>query len=83
MISIEVTNNKLFGKYIDDVEFDGGNCVYNGCFQGDVTISFKQPYAGIDRDVVMEGEKTWSGEHGAHDFEEEFGFVIVEATKIQ
>lgn len=35
-------------------------------FKGDVSIQ------------TVDGWKTWSGEHGSFDFEEKFGFVIVD-----
>jgi len=70
-ITYKVTNADLFNS-VDDVEFDltsqGGTYKFgyrDAYFQGDISIE-------------LNGEKkTISGQHGANDYEDDFGFQIV------
>jgi len=62
MKTIKVTNKKLFDEKVQDVDLD----FHKGGMNGDVAI-----------EVEGEGERCFTGEHGANDYEEEFGFVIV------
>jgi hypothetical protein len=66
MLQIRKTNS-LF-DLIDDVDITGANCLYKGTFAGDVYIRTTD---GL--------EKTFSGEHSAQDFSDDFGFEVVEA----
>ena len=72
-INYKVTNADLFNS-VDDVEFDltshGGTYKFkyrDAYFQGDVSIE-------------INGEKkTISGQHGANDYADEYGFEIVKS----
>lgn len=63
--SIKITNEELYNKTVTDVEFNNMK-KYNGSFHGNVAI-----------EVINEGWTEYDGEHGSHDYEDEFGFVIV------
>jgi hypothetical protein len=60
--SVKITNEELYNEKVVDVELD----FHKGGMNGDVAI-----------EVEGEGEKCFSGEHGAHDYEEDYGFIIV------
>ena len=61
-ITYKVNNANLFNS-VDDVEFNLKS--YERHFQGDVSIE-------------VDGQwKTISGQHGANDYEDEYGFKIV------
>ena len=62
MKTYKITNQELFNAKVVDVDID----FHKGSNKGDVAI-----------DVVGEGERCFSGEHGDHDYEEEYGFVII------
>ena len=59
---IKITNEELYNEKVVDVDLD----FHKGNMNGDVAI-----------DVVNEGEKCFSGEHGTHDYEDNYGFIIV------
>ena len=70
-ITYKVVNADLFNS-VDEVELNlksyGGTSYFkyrDAYFQGDVSIE------------TDEGWKTFSGEHGANDYEDEYGFQIV------
>ena len=70
-VTFKVTNADLFNS-VDDVEFNltshGGTHYFNyrdAHFNGDVSIE------------VNGEKKTISGQHGANDYEDEYGFQIV------
>lgn len=60
--SVEITNEKIYNEKVVDVDLD----FHKGGLNGDLAI-----------EVKGEGEICFTGEHGANDYEEEFGFVIV------
>lgn len=61
--SIKITNEELFNNKVVSVNLD----FHKGGMNGDVAI-----------EVVGEKyERCYTGEHGAHDYEEDFGFIIV------
>lgn len=57
----KVTNEELYNSKVVDVELD----FHRAGMNGDVAI-----------EIEGEGWRNITGEHGAHDYEEEFGFVI-------
>jgi len=61
---IKVTNEKRYNQI--DVDVSGLEVSYNGTIHGTISID---PGNG-------EGWKDYTGEHGAYDYEEEFGFVL-------
>jgi predicted RNA-binding protein len=61
---IAITNNDLFLDLGVEVE-SSGRFNFNGDFVGDVTIR------------TNDNVKTWTGEHGICDYEDDFGFCIV------
>lgn len=68
METIKVTNPDLYNERVIDVDID--YLIYNSTIKG---------FEGM---VVIEvvGERNWreyQGQHGAHDYEDEFGFVLV------
>tara|TARA_R110002073_G_scaffold40946_4_gene116151 strand:- start:84 stop:371 length:288 start_codon:yes stop_codon:yes gene_type:complete len=65
-INYKVTNTDLFNS-VDDVEFDL-KC-YERHFEGDVCIEINGDW------------KTITGEHGANDYVDEYGFQIVKEYK--
>lgn len=60
--SVKITNENLYNEKVVSVDLD----FHRGVMKGDVSI-----------EVVGEGERCYTGEHGANDYEEEFGFVII------
>ena len=60
--SIKVTNEELFNNKVVDVDID----FHKGSMHGDVAI-----------EVVGQGERCYSGEHGKYDYEADFGFIII------
>ena len=65
MYNYKVTNPDLFAKVID-IDLTGIRSFNNGAFHGDVELHL---------DSTNEG-KCWTGEHGANDFEANYGFII-------
>ena len=64
--SVKITNEELYNEKVVDVDLD----FHKGGMNGDVAI-----------EVVGEGEKCFTGEHGPDDYEEDYGFVIVPLFK--
>jgi hypothetical protein len=60
--TIEITNSELYNEKVENVELD----FHRGEMNGDVAI-----------EVVGEGERVFTGEHGANDYEDEYGFIII------
>ena len=60
--SIKITNEELYNEKVVDVDLD----FYKGGMNGDVAI-----------EVEGEVERCFTGEHGANDYEEDYGFIIV------
>jgi len=63
---IKITNEEIYNEKVVDVNLD----FHKGRMNGDVAI-----------EVVGEGEKCFTGEHGPDDYEEDYGFVIVPLFK--
>ncbi len=61
--SIKVTNEELFNNKVVDVDLD----FHKGGMHGDVAIEV----------VGEKDEICYSGEHGSHDYEDDFGFIII------
>jgi len=61
--SIKITNEELFNNKVVDVDLD----FHKGGMNGDVAIQV----------VGEKHERCHSGEHGANDYEDEFGFIII------
>lgn len=69
MLTIKVTDKRKYRK-IEEIDLSGASkTMRNNAFDGDVTIQTRA------------GEKTWSGQHGSKDWEDEFGFVVVEKSE--
>lgn len=63
-MKIQITNTDLYHNTVTDVEL---NLTFNsGSFHGDVEI-----------EEDGKPSRTISGEHGHNDFEEEYGFIII------
>jgi len=62
--TIKITNENLHHEKVNNVELDFTTCE-NGSFRGNVTIEEENGQT-----------RTISGQHGSHDYEEEYGFVI-------
>ena len=60
--TIKITNEELYNEKVVDVDLD----FHKGGMNGDVAI-----------EVEGEGWRNITGEHGANDYEEEFGFIIL------
>lgn len=65
MLTYKITDENKF-KNVSLVEIDGSKGIYNNSFDGDVTI------------INNKKENTYSGEHGVRDYEDEYGFIIVQ-----
>ena len=61
--SIKITNEELYNEKVVDVDLD----FHKGGMNGDVTI-----------EIEGEGERCITGEHGTYDYEDDYGFIIVE-----
>lgn len=59
---IKITDEYLYNEKVVDVDLD----FHRGGMNGDVAI-----------EIEGHGERCFTGEHGAHDYEEEYGFIIV------
>lgn len=67
MLTVKVTNEEKF-KQIDEVDFEqASRGIWRGGFDGNVFIQLKNG-----------AEINSTGEHGVNNWEEEFGFVVVE-----
>lgn len=70
-INYKVTNANLFNS-VDDVEFD---LTSQG---GTYKFKYQDAYFKGDVSIEINGEwKTISGEHGANDYADEYGFQII------
>ena len=68
MLEAKVTNQAKFSK-VSDVDFSGASrSIFRGQFDGNVMIQFTDGH-----------EQEWDGEFGVTDFEEDYGFIVVEA----
>lgn len=67
MLVTKITDKRKFNK-ISEVDFSGASrSIWRGFFDGNVYIQLKN------------GEEIKSdGQHGVNDWEEEFGFVVIE-----
>lgn len=66
MYSFKITNEKLFGEKVIDVETESLTGSDSGAFaSGTLTIETKQ-----------EGRRDFTGDHDQFDYEDEFGFII-------
>lgn len=66
MLTIKVTDKIKFRKVSEVDLSDASKTMRNNSFDGDVMIHLKND------------ELTFSGQHGANDWEEDYGFVVVE-----
>lgn len=67
MLVTKITNEKKFKK-VSDVDFSGASkSIWKGSFDGHVYIQLKNGQE-IESD----------GQHGVNDWEQEFGFVVIE-----
>lgn len=67
MLSIKVTDEKKFKKVIDVDLSNAGKSIYRGAFDGNILVQLKK------------GEEIESdGQHGVYDWEDEYGFIIIE-----
>ena len=78
MATLKVTdeekyNNNLDSLDIDSLEFRGNS--FHGSIEITMTNSF---YETLNEENKKGLSKVYSGEFGARDFEEDFGFVIIE-----
>jgi len=70
-ITYKVTNADLFNS-VDDVEFDLTS--HGGTYK----FKYRDAYFNGDVSIEINGEKnTITGQHGANDFEDAYGFQIV------
>lgn len=66
MAQIVITNEKLYDEEVNEVRADG--LVY---------LPFTKSFDGTIEIVTWDNDvKTFTGEHGEHDYEEYYGFVI-------
>lgn len=66
MRKIKITNSKLYSDKVSDVDVSG--LVKNsGSFHGTVSIETD----------IKKGAVHYTGEHGANDYKDEFGFIII------
>jgi len=71
IVTYKVTNADLFNS-VDDVEF---NLTIHG---GTYKFKYRDEYFKGDVSIEINGEKkTVSGQHGADDYEDDYGFQIV------
>lgn len=66
MNTVKITNKAKYNEKVIDVDLTGiTSHNANGTIRGDISIETED-----------NGWMDFSGEHGAHDYEEEYGFVI-------
>lgn len=66
MAKIKITNQELYDQKVVEVELNHIK-KYNGTYHGNVAI-----------EVEGEGWREYDGEHGAAEYEDDFGFRIVD-----
>ena len=75
-INYKVTNTDLFNS-VDDVELD------LKCYGGTPYYQYRDAYFKGDVSIEVNGKwKTITGEHGANDYVDEYGFEIVKEDKL-
>lgn len=67
MLNIKITDKRKCRK-VSHVEISGSNYLYKNTFTGTVYIELKNKESIVS-----------TGEHGTHDWVDEFGFIIVES----
>ena len=66
MLTIQVTDKRKFRKVSEVDLSDASKRMRNNAFDGDVIIH------------LTNEELTFSGQHGANDWQEDYGFIVVE-----
>jgi hypothetical protein len=67
MLEIKITNKEKF-KQVSTVDLSGaGKYIFQGAFNGNVCVY-------LENGETIESD----GEHGANDWNQEFGFIVIE-----
>ena len=66
MLTIQVTDKRKFKKVSEVDLSDASKTMRNNSFDGDVMLH------------LATEELTFSGQHGANDWEEDYGFIVLE-----
>lgn len=73
-MKIIITNKEKYNETVIDVDLTGlrGGNDYKGNFYAVGTISIE---------IEEVGWRDWIGEHGSHDYEDDYGFILVDDSK--
>lgn len=73
-LKLEVTNEAVYNEKVRDYDLSGLTAITHNTFRyGDFGAK-----GDLGLDVHGQGWQTFSGEHGPRDYEEEYGFILVQ-----